>query len=202
MNPNSAPNPIDPSETPPPGENPGAAKGGPKKVWVAVMFLAATPLVTIPFGFIISWLAPLVGGLFLTGLGLLLVAAVPALAVVAWLVRVGLRRNWAGSSGAWGLLGAFLFIGWGAVFWFVIGARTKSQERAVMGIARQIAAAADQYYLEHPVSSVLLEDLVGPDRYIKQINPVAGETYPPVIIQGQTITITGVAGLRTVTYAP
>jgi hypothetical protein len=202
MNPNSAPNPIDPSETPPPGENPGAAKGGPKKVWVAVMFLAVTPLVTIPFGFIFSWLAPLVGGLFLTGLGLLLVAAVPALAVVAWLVRVGLRRNWAGSPGAWGLLGAFLFIGWGAVFWLLMGARASSDQKAVMGIARQISAAADQYYLEYGGSSVRLEELVGPDRYIKQIYPVAGETYPSVLIQGHTITITGVAGLRTVTYAP
>ena len=34
------------------------------------------------------------------------------------------------------------------------------------------------------------------------VNTVAGETYPAAYTQGVTITISGVAGARTVTYAP
>jgi type IV pilus assembly protein PilA len=37
---------------------------------------------------------------------------------------------------------------------------------------------------------------------VKAVNTVAGETYPANFTQGITITISGVAGARTVTYAP
>ena len=39
-------------------------------------------------------------------------------------------------------------------------------------------------------------------RPIATINPVLGETYPLYYTQGVTVTVAGVAGARTVTYAP
>ena len=63
-------------------------------------------------------------------------------------------------------------------------------------------AAADQYFLENGVSTVQSANLVGSSNYVKAINTVAKETYPTGFTQGITITIGGVAGARTVTYAP
>jgi type IV pilus assembly protein PilA len=80
--------------------------------------------------------------------------------------------------------------------------RTSSQDKAVLNNARQLSAAADQYYLENGVSTVDSSNLVGATNYVKAINTVAKETYPAGYSQGTTITITGVAGARTITYAP
>jgi type IV pilus assembly protein PilA len=80
--------------------------------------------------------------------------------------------------------------------------RQSSQDKAVLNNARQLAAAADQYYLENGVSSVSQGDLVGASNYVKALNLVANETYPAGFTQGQTISILGVAGARTITYAP
>ncbi len=80
--------------------------------------------------------------------------------------------------------------------------RTNSQDKAVLNNARQLSAASDQYYLENGVSTVTLADLIGPTTYIKALNSVANEGYPLAYTQGTTITITSVAGTRTITYAP
>jgi type IV pilus assembly protein PilA len=80
--------------------------------------------------------------------------------------------------------------------------RQSSQDKAVLNNARQLAAAADQYFLENGVSTVGSASLVGATNYVKAINTVAGETYPSDYTQGVAITISGVAGARTVTYAP
>lgn len=80
--------------------------------------------------------------------------------------------------------------------------RQSSQDKAVLNNARQLSAASDQYFLENGVSTVASTNLVGSDKYVKAVNTVAGETYPASYTQGITITITGVAGVRTVTYAP
>src|SRR5581483_12488094 len=80
--------------------------------------------------------------------------------------------------------------------------RTSSQDKTVLNNARQLSAAADQYYLENGVSSVDPTSLVGPTNYVKSLNLVASETYPTAYTQGVTITIAGVAGQRTITYAP
>ena len=74
--------------------------------------------------------------------------------------------------------------------------------KGVLNNARQLSAAADQYFLENGVSTVGLSDLVGAKNYIKAINTVASETYPSQYTQGMTLTISGVAGMRTITYAP
>lgn len=80
--------------------------------------------------------------------------------------------------------------------------RQSSQDKAVLNNARQLSAAADQYFLENGVSSVVSSNLVGSDKYVKAVNTVAGEAYPTGFTQGQPITVGGVAGIRTITYAP
>ncbi len=80
--------------------------------------------------------------------------------------------------------------------------RTSSQDKTVLNNARQLAAAADQYFLENGVSSVSRGNLIGATNYIRALNLVANETYPAGFTQGQTVTVSGIAGARTVTYAP
>jgi len=80
--------------------------------------------------------------------------------------------------------------------------RTASQDKTVLNNARQISAAADQYFLENGVSTAAYAALVGATNYVKAINTVAAEAYPSNYTQGVAITISGVAGARTVTYAP
>jgi type IV pilus assembly protein PilA len=80
--------------------------------------------------------------------------------------------------------------------------RTSSQDKAVLNNSRQLAAAADQYFLENGVTTVAQGSLIGATNYVKALNLVANETYPTNFTQGVTITIAGVAGQRTITYAP
>lgn len=80
--------------------------------------------------------------------------------------------------------------------------RSSSQDKAVLNNARQLAAASDQYFLENGVSTVALTNLVGAANYVKAVNTVASEGYPANYTQGITITITSIAGVRTMTYAP
>ena len=80
--------------------------------------------------------------------------------------------------------------------------RQSSQDKAVLNNARQLAAAADQYFLEYGASSCQQSDLIGATTYVKALNVVANETYPVGFTQGVTLTITGIAGQRTITYAP
>jgi type IV pilus assembly protein PilA len=80
--------------------------------------------------------------------------------------------------------------------------RQASQDKAVLNNARQLSAATDQYFLEYGGSTVARASLLGPTNYVKSLQTVAGETYPTNFTQGVEITITGVAGLRTITYSP
>ena len=80
--------------------------------------------------------------------------------------------------------------------------RQSSQDKAVLNNARQLAAAADQYYLENGVTTVSQGGLVGATNYVKALNLVANETYPAAFTQGVTITVAGIAGQRTITYSP
>ena len=80
--------------------------------------------------------------------------------------------------------------------------RAASQDKAVFNNARQLAAAADQYYLENGGNFALASNLIGATNYVKLLNTVASEIYPASFTQGITITVTGVGGLRTITYTP
>jgi type IV pilus assembly protein PilA len=80
--------------------------------------------------------------------------------------------------------------------------RVASQDKAVLNNARQMSAAADQYYLEAGASFANSSSLVGATNYVKSLNTVASESYPTVYSQGVTITISNVANARTITYSP
>lgn len=80
--------------------------------------------------------------------------------------------------------------------------RMASQDKAVLNNARQLAAAADQYYLEAGVTTANQAALIGPTLFVKALTPSANETYPTDFTQGVTITVTGVGGSRTITYGP
>jgi len=79
--------------------------------------------------------------------------------------------------------------------------RQSSQDKAVMNNMRQLGAAADQYFLENGTSTAAITSLVGSSAYIKALNTVANENYPGAYTQGTAITVTGIAGARTLTYA-
>jgi type IV pilus assembly protein PilA len=79
--------------------------------------------------------------------------------------------------------------------------RASSQDKAVLNNMRQIGAAADQYFMEFGTNTVDLASLVGSSCYVKALYTVANETYPLVYRPGITITVTGIAGVRTLTYA-
>jgi type IV pilus assembly protein PilA len=78
--------------------------------------------------------------------------------------------------------------------------RTASQDKAVLNNARQLGAAADQYFLEKGTSNVGIGDLVGPTAYVKSLSTVANEHYPQNYTQSTPITISNIAGVRTITY--
>ena len=80
--------------------------------------------------------------------------------------------------------------------------RLASQDKAVLNNARQLAAAADQHMMENGVSTVTYSSLVGPTNYVKAVNLVANESYPGGFTQGVPITVSAVAGARTITYGP
>ena len=69
--------------------------------------------------------------------------------------------------------------------------RETSQTKAITNNLRQLASAADQYFLENGVTEVAQTELVGTDKYVKTLNPVAGETYPDTITQGVDIEAIG-----------
>jgi type IV pilus assembly protein PilA len=75
-----------------------------------------------------------------------------------------------------------------------------SQDKAVLNNARQLSAAADQYFLESGLSTAGLTDLIGSSQYIKALNSVASESYPSDYTQATTITVNGLGGTRTITY--
>ena len=80
--------------------------------------------------------------------------------------------------------------------------RQSSQDKAVLNNARQLSAASEQYFLEAGVTFASYNQLVGATNYIKNINTVASETYPASYTSGTTLTVSNVAGARTITYAP
>src|SRR5450756_2084014 len=63
--------------------------------------------------------------------------------------------------------------------------RIASQDKAVLNNARQLAAAADQFYLENGVTTVNVSGLVGQTNYVKALNIVANETYPTDFTQNK-----------------
>lgn len=80
--------------------------------------------------------------------------------------------------------------------------RTASQEKVVLNNLRQLSAAADQYYLENGVTTATYDQLVGPDKYIREITPANGENYESMVFkQGEPLKVRLRSG-KVVRYAP
>ena len=69
--------------------------------------------------------------------------------------------------------------------------RSTSQEKAIVNNLRQLASAADQYFIEFGVTTIGTDKLVGADAYVKALTPVAGEAYPTSVTEGTPIAVTG-----------
>lgn len=76
----------------------------------------------------------------------------------------------------------------------------RSQDRAVLNNARQLAAAVNQYYMANGVTTAAFTDVVKSDGYLRSISAVAAETYPATFRADTTIVITVIGGARTITY--
>lgn len=61
--------------------------------------------------------------------------------------------------------------------------RASSGEKAIQNNLAQLSTAADLYYQETGRSSATYDDLVGEDRYIRTLKPVAGENYRSIIFK-------------------
>jgi type II secretory pathway pseudopilin PulG len=85
---------------------------------------------------------------------------------------------------------------------YFLRATRLSQDKAVLNNARQLAAAADLQFLETGGNFAAISQLVGATLHVKNLRSVAAESYPEYYTQGITITVNGVAGGRTITYAP
>jgi len=80
--------------------------------------------------------------------------------------------------------------------------RTNSQRGAITNNLRQLASAADQYFLESGATTVSTAALVGPNGYVKTFATVAGESYTtPITVANQNLTATGAAFGSTVYYS-
>jgi hypothetical protein len=79
----------------------------------------------------------------------------------------------------------------------------KSQvQRSVLNNLRQVAAARDQFILEHGRPPASIDELVGERKYIRRLNPVQGEVYLGVsLLRDQPLTVTTSDGLA-ITYDP
>ena len=67
--------------------------------------------------------------------------------------------------------------------------RETSQQKAVLNNLRQYSAAADQYFMETGKTVATYDDLVGADRYIRELTPVAGEDYRTLIVTSKSTSL-------------
>lgn len=79
--------------------------------------------------------------------------------------------------------------------------RVSTQEKIIQNNLRMLSAAADQYMLENGAISASYADLVGPNKYIKELAPVMGEDYTRIVIRSTDTAITvTVAGGREISH--
>jgi hypothetical protein len=71
-----------------------------------------------------------------------------------------------------------------------------SQDATIENNLRQLSAAADQYYLETGRNTATYDDLVGPDKFIREdLESVAGESYREIEFEaGQPVFVTTADG--------
>jgi type IV pilus assembly protein PilA len=60
--------------------------------------------------------------------------------------------------------------------------RANAQEKGIKNNLRQFSSAAQQYMLETAKNSATYNDVVGPDKYIHELRPLAGEDYTKLVV--------------------
>ncbi|MCF3650889.1 DUF4190 domain-containing protein [Synoicihabitans lomoniglobus] len=142
---------------------------------------------------------------------LLFLPAVPAV-ICGHVARSKIKRS-AGRQKGEGLALGGLIIGYVMIFFFSIGlmaamaipafqnVRRVSQEKAIINNLRQLDAAAAQYMLEHDVTTVSYDQLVGPNTYIKALTSVTGEDYTNFVISAEdTVLVVRTPAGRSIEY--
>jgi hypothetical protein len=77
-----------------------------------------------------------------------------------------------------------------------------AQHKATLNNLRQIAAARDQFMLEHGRPATSLDELVGDKKYIRRLIPVNGENYNGLsLLPNQPMTVVNSTG-DTITFDP
>jgi len=68
---------------------------------------------------------------------------------------------------------------------------------AILNNLRQLAAAAEQYFMETGGKTATLSDLIGPDKYIRSLPSRDGEDYSKLVIndRGGKWTVTTASGM-------
>lgn len=81
--------------------------------------------------------------------------------------------------------------------------RESAQQKGVLNNLHAISAASENYFLESGLTSVSSSELVGThsSQYIRQLLRAADESYCPIIVKGEPLTATGIAGARTITFS-
>ena len=82
--------------------------------------------------------------------------------------------------------------------------RQTSQDKTITNNLRQVASAADQYFIEEGMTQAVSSDIIGTDLYIKGMpQAVAGEAYSTLfpIAAGFTSLVVSKADGTTVTFA-
>lgn len=78
--------------------------------------------------------------------------------------------------------------------------RQTSQSKAVVNNLRQMASAADQFFIETGDTQAAYTELVGTDLYVKNITPVAGEDYTAIVLTNGFTQITIEVVDQTITF--
>ena len=82
--------------------------------------------------------------------------------------------------------------------------RQTSQDKTITNNLRQVASAADQYFIEEGMTQAVSSDIIGTDLYVKAMpQAVAGEAYSTLfpIAAGFTSLVVSKADGTTVTFA-
>jgi type IV pilus assembly protein PilA len=65
----------------------------------------------------------------------------------------------------------------------------RSKERMILQNLRLLSDAAQVYFMESMTNEARFTDLVGEGRFIRNLDPVAGEEYPLIILYEDTVIV-------------
>lgn len=193
------PNPVTPNPT-----TGVAVTTGRKILLLSLVTLAALPTVWIvALGAVTATIRALRWDWLRAADVVLVVFPVVCAVGLTWLLALrGLRRGWAARTGwlvGWGLAAVASLALLTTLLYTVRMVRRSTNQKAMLGNIRQLAAAEDQFTLENGYRIFLCyDDLVGPGRYVKTIYTAAGEDYRSLYPrrQGTPISVSGPGGLQ------